>query len=78
MTTDIAQGLVDVNVRHGSAVTADGAEYPEPEKMRWMAEEYMSAMMAMDRDGVPRKDAEGQSYSIYGRACLIGNKKPLP
>jgi hypothetical protein len=67
-----AQGPVDVNVRPTEVATTEhGTRYFEPEKMYQWAEEYECAMMALDKAGVPREDANGKRYSLYGRACRM-------
>lgn len=54
------------------AVSKSGHIYFNPEKMRYDAESFAACMMAMDRKGVPRKDANGEEFSIWGRACWMG------
>lgn len=53
------------------AVSDSGVRYYHPEEMYYRAEEWECAMLAMDDIGVPRADAVGDRYSLFGRACRM-------
>jgi len=44
-----------------------GVRYFKPEEAYYQAEQYECAMMALDKHGVPRADADGKAYSLWGR-----------
>jgi hypothetical protein len=56
------------------AKTDSGMEYPNPEEHYWRSTEFSCAMRKLDDLGIPRKDEEGETYSIVGRINLLAKR----
>lgn len=59
-----------------AAVSSSGAIYYNPESHYHAAEEAEALSMALDKAGVPRADADGTPFSLWGRVCRLAETKP--
>ena len=61
------RALEPLSVPEGAAITAAGGIYYNIDEMKRQAEEAECVAMCLDDRGVPKADAYGKTFSLWGR-----------